>query len=197
MLICYIARVDKSVGLKHLSEEDHRKIYDFLLKADLGRPLVLPRSYQRDINEIISLHRLFFVAGDDFARDQGSPNFCFFNLLGFHEARNSETSQPMVFQGNTDDSTVVRISLKRPIIARVLRFRPLNKKQHGYACMRVEMYGCDAKQDERFSDCSIPVGMEDNRIQTKQVTASSYSQSHLPSYARLNIKMKEFTYDNF
>ncbi|XP_031559858.1 EGF-like repeat and discoidin I-like domain-containing protein 3 isoform X2 [Actinia tenebrosa] len=95
-----------------------------------------------------------------------------------------------VFKANTDDSTIVKVHLKLPVIARMIRFRPLKKRNHGMACMRVEMYGCKSNPDKQFSDCSVAVGVENGQIANAQMTSSSHSQSHFPYYGRLNNKNK-------
>jgi len=45
-----------------------------------------------------------------------------------------------IFDGNTDQDTVVYHALNPPITARYIRFQPVAK--YGHASMRVELYGC-------------------------------------------------------
>ena len=58
-----------------------------------------------------------------------------------------------VFTGNNDMYTVVRHSLKYPIITRYLRIKP--KAWNGYIALRAEFYGC--RQGEVSFDFPLPL----------------------------------------
>lgn len=60
-----------------------------------------------------------------------------------------------VFTGNNDMYTVVRHSLKYPIITRYLRIKP--KAWNGYIALRAEFYGC--RQGEVSFDFPFPLIM--------------------------------------
>ena len=60
-----------------------------------------------------------------------------------------------VFTGNNDMYTVVRHSLKYPIITRYLRIKP--KAWNGYIALRAEFYGC--RQGEVSFDLPFPLLM--------------------------------------
>ena len=47
-----------------------------------------------------------------------------------------------MFDGNSDQNTVVRHNLTEVIMARYIRFKPTD--WHGHISMRVELYGCYA-----------------------------------------------------
>ena len=47
-----------------------------------------------------------------------------------------------VFGGNRDGDTVVKNHMIKPVIARLVRIRPLEWNTGGSICMRVELYGC-------------------------------------------------------
>ena len=49
-------------------------------------------------------------------------------------------SLTQIFNGNTDQDTVVYHELNPPITARFIRFQPVDN--HSHVSMRVELYGC-------------------------------------------------------
>ncbi|XP_032219737.2 neuropilin-2 isoform X2 [Nematostella vectensis] len=97
-----------------------------------------------------------------------------------------EENKRKIFSGNDDAQSIVRNALRVPIIARLIRVLPLDKKQHGLACMRLEMYGCYEEEAAGFTECNIAVGMEDGRIPSAQITASSFTGDHVAHSGRLN-----------
>ncbi|XP_027046430.1 uncharacterized protein LOC113674157 [Pocillopora damicornis] len=84
------------------------------------------------------------------------------------------------FTGNRDQNTVVTNSFVPILRCRYIRVRPRGWYKH--ISMRVEFYGC-------FTDrCVMPLGMEDRRILSGRLRASSsYNYNHGPDRARLNI----------
>ncbi|XP_022786853.1 lactadherin-like [Stylophora pistillata] len=82
-----------------------------------------------------------------------------------------------VFDGNTDQNTVVYHFLNAPIKARYIRFRPVTWS--GHISMRVELYGCSA--------CGEALGMASYAIPNGQVTASSeWDLNHAAIQGRLH-----------
>lgn len=51
-----------------------------------------------------------------------------------------------IFSGNSDDSSIVRNNLTRPLTARVLRIHPLVVDKAISPCVRLEVYGCKPYQ---------------------------------------------------
>lgn len=89
----------------------------------------------------------------------------------------------MYFTGNSDGSTIKENRLDPPIVARYIRIHPT--KSYNRPTLRLELQGCEV------NGCSTPLGLEDGRIQDKQITASSFKKSWWgdywePSLARLN-----------
>nr|XP_015193727.1 PREDICTED: contactin-associated protein-like 5 isoform X1 [Lepisosteus oculatus] len=58
------------------------------------------------------------------------------------------------FYGNTNADSVVQYKLQKPVIARFLRFVPLDWNSNGRIGMRVEIYGCLYKSDVAYFDGS-------------------------------------------
>ncbi|MBN3295402.1 CNTP5 protein, partial [Amia calva] len=58
------------------------------------------------------------------------------------------------FSGNTNADSVVQFKLQQPVIARFLRFVPLDWNSNGRIGMRVEIYGCLYKSDVASFDGS-------------------------------------------
>lgn len=102
-----------------------------------------------------------------------------------------------VLNGNIDGDSVVTNKLDEPIIARVIRINPLEWNPYGMVCMRLEMYGCDTKEDGSYNDCAAAAGMENRQIADGQVTASSYNSGHKPSQGRLNNLFKQVNGSTF
>lgn len=89
----------------------------------------------------------------------------------------------MSFAGNSDASTIKENRFDPPIVARYIRIHPT--KSYNRPTLRLELLGCEV------NGCSTPLGLEDGRIQNKQITASSFKKSWWgsywePSLARLN-----------
>ncbi|XP_027051820.1 uncharacterized protein LOC113679072 [Pocillopora damicornis] len=104
-----------------------------------------------------------------------------YSVDGMHWAEYKEKSVTWVFPANKDRNTVVEHLLLSPFDARLIRFHP--KTYHGYTSMRAEVYGC-----RKVHSCSVPLGVEDERIPDSAFTASgSYDNRHRPSLARLNL----------
>ncbi|KAM7336184.1 hypothetical protein ACRRTK_004677 [Alexandromys fortis] len=87
------------------------------------------------------------------------------------------------FTGNSDASTIKENRFDPPIVARYIRIHPT--KSYNRPTLRFELQGCE------LNGCSTPLGLEDGRIENKQITASSFKKSWWgdywePSRARLN-----------
>ncbi|XP_044171671.1 uncharacterized protein LOC114977630 isoform X1 [Acropora millepora] len=84
------------------------------------------------------------------------------------------------FTANKDANSIVYHRLNPPIMARYIRFRPVNWNNH--ISMRVEVFGC--KQE-----CQGALGMESRTINNAQITASSqWDQNHAAIQGRLNFQ---------
>lgn len=97
--------------------------------------------------------------------------------------RGNSKKNVMYFTGNSDASTIKENRLDPPIVARYIRIHPT--KSYNRPTLRLELQGCEV------NGCSTPLGLEDGRIQNKQITASSFKKSWWgdywePSLARLN-----------
>lgn len=97
--------------------------------------------------------------------------------------RGNSTKSVMYFAGNSDASTIKENRLDPPIVARYIRIHPT--KSYNRPTLRLELQGCEV------NGCSTPLGLEDGRIQNKQISASSFKKSWWgdywePSLARLN-----------
>ncbi|XP_021054295.1 coagulation factor V [Mus pahari] len=97
--------------------------------------------------------------------------------------RGKSRKNVMYFTGNSDASTIKENRLDPPIVARYIRIHPT--KSYNRPTLRLELQGCEV------NGCSTPLGLEDGRIQNKQITASSFKKSWWgdywePSLARLN-----------
>ncbi|XP_040594092.1 coagulation factor V isoform X2 [Mesocricetus auratus] len=97
--------------------------------------------------------------------------------------RGNSTKNVMDFAGNSDASTIKENQFDPPIVARYIRIHPI--KSYNRPALRLELQGCEV------NGCSMPLGLEDGRIENKQITASSFKKSWWgdywdPSRARLN-----------
>ncbi|XP_051003709.1 coagulation factor V [Acomys russatus] len=97
--------------------------------------------------------------------------------------RGNSTKSVMYFDGNSDASTIKENRFDPPIVARYIRIHPT--KSYNRPTLRLELQGCEV------DGCSMPLGLEDGRIENKQITASSFKKSWWgdywePSRARLN-----------
>ncbi|KAK7817877.1 hypothetical protein U0070_005520 [Myodes glareolus] len=97
--------------------------------------------------------------------------------------RGNSTKNVMDFAGNSDASTIKENRFDPPIVARYIRIHPT--KSYNRPALRLELQGCE------LNGCSTPLGLEDGRIENKQITASSFKKSWWgdywePSRARLN-----------
>lgn len=94
-------------------------------------------------------------------------------------------------KGNGDGDSVVTNWLDEAIIARVVRINAVEWNTYGIVCMRVEIYGCDTKEDGSYEDCSTAAGLENRQITDNHVTASSFTSGHHPPQGRLNNVFKQ------
>ncbi|XP_077013029.1 coagulation factor V [Tamandua tetradactyla] len=97
--------------------------------------------------------------------------------------KGNSTGNVMYFSGNSDASTIKENQFDPPIMARYIRISPT--KSYNRPTLRLELQGCEV------NGCSTPLGMETQKIENKQITASSFKQSWWgdywePFYARLN-----------
>ncbi|RMX52485.1 hypothetical protein pdam_00013777, partial [Pocillopora damicornis] len=87
--------------------------------------------------------------------------------------------QNKVYDANTDRNSVIVNELIRPIKARFVRIYPVS--WHGHMSMRMEFYGC-----EIHTECSLPLGLENNYLPDSAITASSmWDANHGPNNARI------------
>uniref|UniRef100_A0A8C7EWP3 Coagulation factor V n=1 Tax=Neovison vison TaxID=452646 RepID=A0A8C7EWP3_NEOVI len=87
------------------------------------------------------------------------------------------------FDGNSDASTIKENRFDPPIVARYIRISPT--RFYNRPALRLELLGCEV------NGCSAPLGMENGKIENKQITASSFKKSWWGDYwepfrARLN-----------
>ncbi|XP_033117579.1 uncharacterized protein LOC117117396 [Anneissia japonica] len=93
------------------------------------------------------------------------------------------SGQAAVFTGNSDGNTAVTNMFHIPVYAQYIRINPISWMHR--ICMRFEVIGCS-------DPCIDPLGVEDGRISSTQLTASSeYSPAHAPDRGRLNSKAEE------
>ncbi|XP_072016910.1 EGF-like repeat and discoidin I-like domain-containing protein 3 [Amphiura filiformis] len=97
---------------------------------------------------------------------------------------NHTNQESMVFDGNTDQDTIVTRVFPSPVRATVIRIHPSDWQN--FICMRFDLIGCE--------DCRYQIGVEDGRIGDEQITASSFFASqrnllHAPPNARLNAQI--------
>ncbi|XP_029202215.2 uncharacterized protein LOC114966489 [Acropora millepora] len=95
-----------------------------------------------------------------------------------------EDNTVKVFSGNFDQYSVVRHTLKVPIITRYLRIRP--KTWNGYIALRAEFYGCRQGFTIPEIKCKDPLGIESGKIPNSAIVASTmYNQYWGPERGRL------------
>ncbi|XP_033621853.1 coagulation factor V [Fukomys damarensis] len=97
--------------------------------------------------------------------------------------KGNSTKQVMYFDGNSDASTIKENQFDPPIVARYIRISPT--RSYNRPTLRLELQGCEV------NGCSTPLGMENGKIENKQITAFSFKKSWWgdywePSCARLN-----------
>ncbi|XP_014638930.1 PREDICTED: coagulation factor V [Ceratotherium simum simum] len=97
--------------------------------------------------------------------------------------KGNSTRNVMYFDGNSDASTIKENQFDPPIMARYIRISPT--RSYNRPALRLELQGCEV------NGCSTPLGMENGKIQNKQITASSFKKSWWGDYwepfrARLN-----------
>ncbi|XP_015774365.1 PREDICTED: EGF-like repeat and discoidin I-like domain-containing protein 3 [Acropora digitifera] len=101
------------------------------------------------------------------------------SLDGIHFVDYKEKFTRKYFPGNSDQNTEVSHSLSPHIRARFIRVVPWT--WYSVIAMRVEFYGCITDK------CKMPLGLEDFRLDSGALTASSYvNYNHGPERARLN-----------
>ncbi|CAH3172634.1 unnamed protein product [Porites evermanni] len=97
-----------------------------------------------------------------------------------HFSEYKERNNRKYFSGNRDRNTVKSYLFVPAIRGHYIRIHPWG--WHGHISMRVEFYGC------RIDRYTMPLGMEDGRILSGHLRASSsYNYNHGPNRARLNI----------
>uniref|UniRef100_A0A8C7EWN7 Coagulation factor V n=1 Tax=Neovison vison TaxID=452646 RepID=A0A8C7EWN7_NEOVI len=97
--------------------------------------------------------------------------------------KGNSTRNVMYFDGNSDASTIKENRFDPPIVARYIRISPT--RFYNRPALRLELLGCEV------NGCSAPLGMENGKIENKQITASSFKKSWWGDYwepfrARLN-----------
>ncbi|XP_025859123.1 coagulation factor V isoform X2 [Vulpes vulpes] len=97
--------------------------------------------------------------------------------------KGNSTKNVMYFDGNSDASTIKENNFDPPIVARYIRITPT--RSYNRPALRLELQGCEV------NGCSTPLGMENGKIENKQITASSFKKSWWGDYwepfrARLN-----------
>ncbi|KAL9955705.1 hypothetical protein ACROYT_G037065 [Oculina patagonica] len=109
----------------------------------------------------------------------------------FKDYRENEEATK-IFNGNTDQNTVVSHKLKNPIIARFIRINPISF--NGLISLRAEFYGCRSGFPiPKVPGCRAPLGMESGQISNESITASSAQGGLIdsiagPNNARLHFK---------
>ncbi|XP_006867229.1 PREDICTED: lactadherin [Chrysochloris asiatica] len=107
----------------------------------------------------------------------------------FQFIQDAERRGDKVFVGNEDKSSLKKNLFDSPLEAKFVRLVPVSC--HRGCTLRFELLGCE------LNGCSEPLGLKDNSILDKQITASSYFKTwginafgwH-PSYARLDMQGK-------
>ncbi|XP_015750272.1 PREDICTED: uncharacterized protein LOC107326864 [Acropora digitifera] len=107
-----------------------------------------------------------------------------------------ENGRTKIFNGNYDQHMVVRHRLTQVITGRYFRFHPIT--WYSWISMRVELYGCIIEftkiyDQHYFSSkgvlCNKPLGMQNGRIRSTQLTASSsYDRNSGPDRGRLHVR---------
>uniref|UniRef100_F6WV22 Coagulation factor V n=1 Tax=Monodelphis domestica TaxID=13616 RepID=F6WV22_MONDO len=97
--------------------------------------------------------------------------------------KGNSTSKHEYFRGNSDASSIKENLFEPPIVAKYIRITPIHS--YNRPTLRMELQGCEVQ------GCSTPLGMENQKIENNQITASSMKKSWLgdswePFYARLN-----------
>ncbi|XP_006885237.1 PREDICTED: lactadherin [Elephantulus edwardii] len=103
----------------------------------------------------------------------------------FQFIQDPESLGDKLFEGNKDKNSIKMNLFDLPVETQYLRLVPVTCHQR--CTLRFELLGCE------LSGCSEPLGMKDNTIPDKQITASSFYNSWgvsawgwLPSFARLD-----------
>ncbi|XP_068726466.1 uncharacterized protein [Montipora capricornis] len=98
---------------------------------------------------------------------------------GYNFVPYKENGRTKIFNGNFDQHIVVRHRLSLVIIGRYFRFHPVT--WYSWISMRVELYGCIVGVL-----CNKPLGMQNGRIRSTQLIASSsYDSNSGPNRGRL------------
>nr|8FDG_A Chain A, Coagulation factor V [Homo sapiens] len=105
------------------------------------------------------------------------------NQINWQIFKGNSTRNVMYFNGNSDASTIKENQFDPPIVARYIRISPT--RAYNRPTLRLELQGCEV------NGCSTPLGMENGKIENKQITASSFKKSWWGDYwepfrARLN-----------
>ncbi|KAL9955704.1 hypothetical protein ACROYT_G037064 [Oculina patagonica] len=94
----------------------------------------------------------------------------------FHQ-QTSNNSFDQVFQGNTDDNSVVINTFNPPIVARFIRLHP--GYFYGLTSLRMELYGCHSGfPTPKPPVCEAGLGLESSKIPDFSITASSGNASN-------------------
>ncbi|XP_078346319.1 LOW QUALITY PROTEIN: SCO-spondin-like [Oculina patagonica] len=96
-----------------------------------------------------------------------------------------------IFNGNSDQNSVVVETLDPPIIARFIRLLPVN--YYGWMSLRMELYGCRSGFATRQPPvCQERLGLENYAIPDSSITASSMVSPgttwYMPGNGRLHFK---------
>ncbi|XP_068739041.1 uncharacterized protein, partial [Montipora capricornis] len=90
-----------------------------------------------------------------------------------------------IFKANSDQYTVVKNTLKEPIITRFIRIHP--ETWNGHISMRTEFYGCKKGFSPPNIVCVDPLGIENKQIPDSALKSSSdYNQYFGAQRSRLN-----------
>ncbi|PNI48209.1 F5 isoform 2 [Pan troglodytes] len=105
------------------------------------------------------------------------------NQINWQIFKGNSTRNVMYFNGNSDASAIKENQFDPPIVARYIRISPT--RAYNRPTLRLELQGCEV------NGCSTPLGMENGKIENKQITASSFKKSWWGDYwepfrARLN-----------
>ncbi|KAM5145444.1 coagulation factor VIII [Mantella aurantiaca] len=165
----YLARLGNSGAINAWSVENENS----WIQVDLLTPMLIHAiqtqgARQRLFSLFISQYIVFYsLNGEEWSQYQGNTS-----------------NNQMVFFGNVDASSIRENQFNPPIIARLVRIRPVHTGTR--AGLRMELFGCD------LTSCSMSLGMQSGAIIPYQLSASSslYSvfSSWAPNLARLNLQ---------
>ncbi|XP_028512777.1 uncharacterized protein LOC110231997 isoform X1 [Exaiptasia diaphana] len=146
-------------------------------------------------------YRITYIATQGNARDnQWETKYTIsYSLAKSSPIEYRENDKEKVFNGNSDATTVVKHKLKKSIIARRVRFRPIGYRFSGYlfksSCMRVEIYGCDLPTDCVMVGSRV-LGKWDSNYRGGDVYCKSYVKTIDDTYNEVQLEIEDDEYYN-